>query len=100
MTSAYERGAVPPIEIRHRLRIAREFVGMDQAELALRMGVVRSTISNAEQGKGAPQRTTLNLWALACGVPVSWILTGDEPPSAPDGGASTGLGIISPKIPA
>lgn len=91
MTSAYETGAVPQIEVRHRMRIAREFAGLEQEELAERMGVTRSTISNAENGKGAPRRTTINAWALACGVPASWILTGKETPppgtDGPDGGS-------------
>lgn len=93
MTSAYDHGRVPPIEMRHRLRIAREYADMDQRELALRMGVTRSTISNCEAGKVNPQRTTINLWALACGVPATWITTGMPPANNPDGGS--GLGIIS-----
>lgn len=87
MTSAYEGGTAPHIEVRHRLRIAREFAGLEQEELAERMSVGRSTISNAENGKGVPRRSTINAWALACGVPASWINTGDDPrPTPPDGG--------------
>jgi len=86
MTSAYEGGAVPQIEVRHRLRIAREFADLEQEELAARMSVGRSTISNAENGKGEPRRTTIRAWALACGVPVQWIMTGENPPG-PTGGA-------------
>ena len=84
MTSAYEGGSVPQIEVRHRLRIAREFAGLEQEDLAARMGVTRSTISNAENGKGAPRRTTINAWALACGVPASWIIDGTGPHPHPD----------------
>ena len=76
MTSAYEHGEVPPIEVRHRLRIARERAGLDQDQLAERMAVTRSTISNAEQGKGSPRRSTVNAWALATGVKASWLNTG------------------------
>jgi len=85
MTSAYEGGGVPQIEVRHRLRIAREYAGLEQEELAERMGITRSTVSNAENGKGAPRRTTINAWALACGVPASWILTGISPEDGPPG---------------
>jgi DNA-binding XRE family transcriptional regulator len=96
MTSAYEAGAVPKIEVRHRLRIAREFAGLDQEALATRSGIARATISNAENGQGTPRRTTLNAWALACGVPVSWIITGDgsagKPPIAPGPGPNGGPG--------
>ena len=65
MTSAYESGRVPTIEVRHRLRIAREFAGLDQEALAARSGIARATISNAENGQGTPRRTTINAWALA-----------------------------------
>ena len=83
MTSAYDQGSIPKVELRHRLLIAREYAGLEQGELADRMGVSRSTISSAENGKGHARRTTLNAWALACGVPVTWILTG-QPPADPD----------------
>lgn len=96
MTSAYESGRVPEIAVRHRLRIAREFAELEQEQLAERIGLSRSTVSNAENGKGAPRRTTINAWALACGVPASWIKTGFYDNSeGPDGGP--GLRITSLK---
>lgn len=93
MTSAYDQGAIPPIEVRHRLRIAREYAGLEQAELALTMGVTRSTVSNAENGRGRPLRSTINLWAMACGVPREWIMTGRPPAGGDD--PNSGLRIIS-----
>lgn len=96
MTSAYEQGARPKIEVKHRLRIAREFAGLDQEELASRSGITQATISNAENGRGTPRRTTINVWALACGVAADWIRTGTEPEDRP--GPTPGLGIISPKL--
>lgn len=84
MTSAYEGGAVPEIQVRHRLRIAREYAGLEQEQLADMIGVSRTTISNAEKGRGAPRKITLNAWALACGVPVSWIITGYGPTKPTD----------------
>lgn len=79
MTSAYESGAVPQIEVKHRLRIAREFAGLEQDELAVLMGVARNTVINAEKGHRQPRKIVLNAWALACGVPVTWIKTGGLP---------------------
>jgi transcriptional regulator with XRE-family HTH domain len=79
MTSAYDQGDVPPIQVKHRLRIAREYAGLDQDQLAIRMEVTRSTISNAENGHGTPRRATINAWAMACGVPATWIKTGCGP---------------------
>jgi len=94
MTSAYEQGNVPVIEVKHRLRIAREHAGLDQDQLAERMEVGRSTVSNAENGRGEPRRSTINAWAMACGVPASWIRTGQTPGNFP--GPTNGLGIIRP----
>jgi transcriptional regulator with XRE-family HTH domain len=85
MTTAYESGNVPRIEVRHRLRIAREYVGLEQKQLADLIGVSRTTIGNAETGMVKPRRITINAWALACGVPASWILTGTSS-TPPDGG--------------
>lgn len=95
MTSAYDQGNIPTIEVRHRLLIARESAGLDQEQLAQRMCVSRSTISNSENGKGVPRRTTINAWAMACGVPASWILTGENPPQLPpDGGVTQPTGLL------
>lgn len=83
MTSAYERGNIPEIQLHHRLRIAREYAQLEQSELADRMGISRTSVSAAESGRKSPRRITLNAWALACGVPASWLLTGQEPVTPP-----------------
>lgn len=95
MTVAFEQGRIPPIEIRHRLRIAREFAGLDQEQLADLVGVSRGTIGNAETGRAHPRKILVNAWALACGVPSSWLQTGevDEGPDGPN----SGLRIIRPE---
>ena len=87
MTSAYETGTVPQIEVRHRLRIAREHAGLEQDQLAELIGISRTTVSNSEKGRSAPRRIVVNAWAMACGVPASWIWTGDasETPEPPPG---------------
>ena len=95
MTTAYESGNVPPIEIRHRLRIAREYAGYERERLAEVIGVSRNTIGNAETGKVNPRRLMVNAWALACGVPVSWLLTGEGPDGGDD--PNSGLRIIRPR---
>lgn len=95
MTTAFDRGQIPPIEIRHRLRIAREFAGYSTEQLADLIAVSRNTIGNAEGGRVSPRRIVVNAWAMACGVPVTWLLTGKHP----DGGdgPTSGLGIIRPE---
>ncbi|WP_280317344.1 helix-turn-helix transcriptional regulator [Nocardia wallacei] len=87
MTSAYEVGRVPEIRLHHRLRIARETAGLEQGQLAELMGVSRNSVSNAESGKHTPRKILVNAWALATGVPVSWLETGNAPrPDDPDEG--------------
>lgn len=83
MTSAYDQGSCPTVEVYHRMRIARQHAGLEQGDLAERIGVSRNTISNAENNRVQPRRLLINAWALACGVPVSWILTG-QTPAPPD----------------
>jgi DNA-binding XRE family transcriptional regulator len=85
MTNAYEAGRAIPIELRHRLRIAREEAGFDQEDLAAEIGVARNTIVNAETGKVAPRRIVLRAWALACGVRLSWLMTGLDSNGGGDG---------------
>lgn len=87
---------MPPIEVKHRLRIAREWAGLDQEQLAARSGVSREAISNAENGKGVPRRATINALALALGVPAGWIRTGHSPGSDP-GGPTDGGGEAQPQ---
>lgn len=93
MTSAYDQGQIPDFQMRHRLQLAREYAGLSRGELAERMEISRNSVINAETGRTTPRKLMLNAWALACGVPVSWIITGKGPEDRPDGGS--GLGIIS-----
>ncbi|WP_249266841.1 helix-turn-helix domain-containing protein [Mycobacterium colombiense] len=63
---------------------------MKQEELAAVMGVGRTVVSDAEKGKRYPRKIVLNAWALATGVPISWLEHGDggwyPPEDGPDGG--------------
>lgn len=102
MTTAHAAGNIPEIRLEHRLRIAREFAGFQQAELAEQMGVGRNTVSNAEAGKGNPRKVMINAWALATGVPVAWLLTGDTNaenphPDDPDGGQTVRQQGLEPR---
>lgn len=93
MTTAYDQGHVPSFELRHRLQLARESAGYTRRELADAMDISRNSVLNAESGRTIPRKIVLNAWALACGVPVTWIVTGEHP----DGGdnPTSGLRIIS-----
>lgn len=98
MTSAYNKGEIPAFEMRHRLRLAREYAGYDREQLAAAMEVSRNSIYNAESGRTVPRKLMLNAWALACGVPVDWILTGKPPETPPE--PNSGLWIICAGRPA
>ena len=85
MTISYQPGTIPSFTVADRLRKAREVTGLDQAEFADRAGLSRTGVSKAERGESAPRRSTLKLWALASGVPLLWIETGEAPSPGGDG---------------
>lgn len=74
-------GAIPRWTVRDRLRKAREHAALQQGELAERIGVGRSTISNYEAGVTEPKRPILLSWAMATGVPLEWLVSGDQKPA-------------------
>lgn len=70
---------VPPITLAHRLRIAREWRGMEQADVARELGISRPTVSNYERGVTAPGKLVINAWAVATDVDVDWLRYDDGP---------------------
>jgi len=87
---------VPPITIGTRLRVAREWRDMDQAQIAEGLGLTRQTVSNYERGYTLPGKLVINAWAVICDVDVDWLRTGVEPevPSGPEGGPSNSTEVI------
>lgn len=96
MSIQHTPNAIPEFTMADRLRKAREYACLDQEELATRMGVVRQTISRHELGQVThPRRITVTAWALACGVDVNWLWTGQaNDPSDPGGLPVTQSGCI------
>jgi transcriptional regulator with XRE-family HTH domain len=92
-------GSVPEWDLKDRLRKAREFAGMEQTEFAARTGISRGTISAAENGHTMPQRSNLNLWALATGVPLEWLTTGCTPRDLNPEPTDSGSGQVIPIFP-
>ena len=88
MTISYQPGTIPSFTVADRLRKAREVTGLDQAEFADRAGLSRTGVSKAERGESTPRRSTIKLWALASGVPLHWIETGEAPSPGGDGASS------------
>lgn len=82
--------------MRYRLLQAREEAELDQGQLSEKIGVSRTSISAAETGKSKPRRSTLILWAMATGVDLDWLLTG-ETKKAPSPGGERASEVVRPK---
>lgn len=78
-------GRIPTWTRADRLRKAREVAGLDQTALGQHIGVSRGTVSNAERGTVEPRRSVIMAWAMATGVPLTWIETGEAPSPGGDG---------------
>jgi transcriptional regulator with XRE-family HTH domain len=66
-----------------RIRFARKWAGLNQDEVATRMGLSRASVSNWELGQGI-KRGNLLSFARIAGVSAEWLMTG-EPNLAPKG---------------
>lgn len=84
MTQLSVAGVVPVWTLSDKLRKARETAGLSQTVLAEVTGMSRRTISAYETGDGRPRRPQLIAWAMATGVPLSWL---EDTPSRPHGPA-------------
>lgn len=69
-----------------RIRRTRRALDLTQAVLAARVGVAPSTLIRIEKGRTRPNVDTLFKLADALGVDPKWILDGDRPKDAPEGG--------------
>lgn len=76
---AQEQGTwVPEWTLGDRLRKAREVAGLEQGELAGRMGVARGTVHNYESDATTKvKRPYLREWAHVTGVSLHWLETGE-----------------------
>ena len=72
-------GLVPTWTVADRLRKSRELTGQDQAAFADSVGISRTSVGNAERGDVVPRRLTLKMWAMATGVNLQWLETGQAP---------------------
>ena len=75
---------IPQFDRPDRLRKARESKGLNQFELAERIGIGRATVQNYENGKSEPRALVIKQWALVTGTPVYWLQWGmTEAPTGP-----------------
>jgi transcriptional regulator with XRE-family HTH domain len=70
----YRKGAVPLGSKWHRLTQLREAAGLTQQELAQRLSISRSRISNYEQGIREPDHETTKRFAEFFDVTVDYLL--------------------------
>lgn len=68
----------PELTLGGRMRLARLQAGLEQAELAERVGVARATAGSWERDRTEPSVTAAKRWALATGVSFGWLA--DVPP--------------------
>lgn len=84
MTTAHRRGIIPTLSSGLRLEIARRTVAASQRDFAKLIGVSQNTVQRAEAGHPM-KRTTVLAWAMATGVDLDWLETGETPPPDGDG---------------
>lgn len=75
----FEAGEVPAEALGDRLWRALKHVNMGKGQMAEHLGVDRNTVSRYINDKVTPSRSVLRLWALRCGVPYTWLATGELP---------------------
>ncbi|WP_366125335.1 helix-turn-helix transcriptional regulator, partial [uncultured Microbacterium sp.] len=86
---------IPERWLGRRLRDAREDAGLTQTEIANLLGIGRRTVIRYESATDVAEtrRPVLIAWALATGVPRTWLETGQAPRGeGPDGGTSVVAG--------
>jgi transcriptional regulator with XRE-family HTH domain len=77
-----QTGVIPEVTVGHRIRIAREYAGLEQGQLAELADMSRTTVVNYEAGHRQPRRLYLRSIAQATGVDVGWLETGMAPAEA------------------
>ena len=86
-TSIQGAGAVPEFELKHRVKLAREYAGLSQDQLAEKTGLSRGGIAKIERGESATRRSSITLIAFATGVDRNWLENGETPAGPePSGG--------------
>lgn len=86
MAAFPEPSGIPEFMLHHRMALALEARNVKRREMAEILDVTPDTITNYTKGKTRPNAGTLRVWALRCGVPYTWLLTGDNDP---DGGVTS-----------
>lgn len=86
--STQPHSAIPTWNLSDRLTKALRHAKVGVSEMGEYLGVTRNTVGNYLHGRTVPDKRTLRLWAIRCGVPLEWIedgviTEGDGPPEPP-----------------
>ena len=65
------------MSLQQRMRISRENAGLNQEEMAKKIGIGRATYAKTEQGVREPRRGELLAIAAITGVDSHWLETGE-----------------------
>jgi transcriptional regulator with XRE-family HTH domain len=71
-----DQGTIPDWDLADRMRKALREAGIGIQEIADYLEVARGTVSTWINGRNAPSRQTLRLWAMRTGVPYEWLKDG------------------------
>jgi transcriptional regulator with XRE-family HTH domain len=70
---------IPTWRLQDRLkRSLDEVPDLSIPGMAAELGVTRQTVTNYLHGHTVPNRSTLRVWAMRCGVPFDWLANGIE----------------------
>lgn len=86
--SQQPHSAVPAWDLSDRMAKALRHAGLGVQEMGEYLGISRNTVGNYLHGRTQPDKRTLRLWAIRCGVPLEWledgiVTEGDGPPEPP-----------------
>lgn len=86
--SQQPHSSVPTWDLSDRMSKALRHAGVPVQGMAEYLGVSRNTVGNYLHGRTVPDKRTMRLWAIRCGVPLEWLETGvvtegDGPPEPP-----------------
>ncbi|WP_233416913.1 helix-turn-helix domain-containing protein [Halovulum marinum] len=62
-----------------RIVAAREMMGMNQAQLARRLGIKTQTLQNWEEDRAEPRANKLQMLAGVLNVSIVWLMSGEGP---------------------
>lgn len=85
----------PKDEAHLRIRMARQFAGKSQAELAQALGVGRSAVANWECGRAHPSAPHLSRLARVTDVAFEWLATGQGVMTAASSSEQHDAGVLN-----